>query len=288
MCKKTVSKTCCQCGKLIHVQKHRQNSQRFCDKICYTKWQLTKKNPQNTRKTIICETCRKIVDNVPNYLNKRFCGRKCANVFIAKTNIKEEKFTRKKECVYCKDEYIVWNYRKESKFCSKRCYDQYRNEEILCPTCKKTFRFPKYEKRKYCSEKCAAQGMDKRRSKFSISVRDFLKKTYKEHIEEEKCVRVNGNKYFLDFIIKGNINIECDGTYWHCDSHIYDPQYYHTKIKKTAQEIWDADQTRDENLNQIGYVIIRLKEWKWMYEQKKLFETLKGAIDEISKDKINS
>ena len=310
--------TCIQCG--VEFIKRKSNEVKFCCKECYKKHKLDPKNKnlyiQKPREIVKCQTCNKefksrgdaskfccincyneslpkkkevICENcqktfiVNNGKRNRFCSMKCSGEFVSKNYIPDINLI-KKECLNCKKEYEVHNYRVETtKFCSTFCYDNFRRDFKICPTCKKEFSAPKYENRKYCSEQCASRGVDKRKSKLSISVLNFLKK-YKFNIVEELFIREGNKKIFADFTIDDKLIIECYGDYWHCNPVFFNRDYFHKKILKTAEDIWQFDEKRVSLLKQKGYKVIIIWEDDWnrnCNDEKYLEELLKQIKNEI-------
>ena len=187
------------------------------------------------------------------------------------------------KCKCCGKEYWVHEYRKETtSFCSMECFDNYRREVVKCQTCGKEKVYPKWEKRKYCSSSCAAKGYIKRKSKFFVDVYKYLEKILDFNLEPEKYFRFENRGIFIDILINSNIAIECNGDYWHCNPIVYSPEYYHTKIRKTAKQIWESDDYRNNLLRKNGYPVIVLWEKDWN-EDKDFFKKLKEKIDEIRK-----
>ena len=61
-------------------------------------------------------------------------------------------------------------------------------------------------------------------------------------------------RHQIDFVNYGTKQIvEIFGDYWHCNPAKYASDYYHSQIKKTAQEIWDKDFVRLEKFRGYGY-----------------------------------
>jgi len=103
---------CEVCGNpfVSHREKSRKQS-RFCSWACRIK---------SKDKHITCLECG-IVFRVPASIKKRFCSRKCANVYNHKNKpSKKSIFT----CDWCKKEFTEWTYRKP-KFCSNKCKSEY-------------------------------------------------------------------------------------------------------------------------------------------------------------------
>lgn len=256
---KKIIKKCEFCEKEYSVYKHRKNSSRFCSKKCYSDSQLTELNKQRKRKKINCLFCKKEFELI-NYSKQKYCSISCASSH--KNIINHPKNNRIiKKCLYCDKEYMVFKYRtKSSKFCSIKCHNEYRENNITCPSCNNVFKSPKYENRKYCSESCSCKGIEKRKSNFFNDIKKFITKHYQ--IEDEYLIKNENFKYWVDIKIKNNI-IECYGDYWHCNPVRYNENYYHTKIRKTAKEIWERDKIRELNLKSLNYNFIYIWEYDW-------------------------
>ena len=57
------------------------------------------------------------------------------------------------------------------------------------------------------------------------------------------------HEYICDIFIKDlNLIIEYNGDYWHCNPKKYEPDYIHPHKKKKAEEIWNDDKVRIDNL----------------------------------------
>jgi hypothetical protein len=80
---------------------------------------------------------------------------------------------------------------------------------------------------------------------------------------------------FPDILINNNIIIECYGDYWHCNPDIFNSNYYHKQIRKTAKEIWLIDKERVNILVNNGYNVIII--WENDYKTKKI------TLNEIKK-----
>ena len=62
------------------------------------------------------------------------------------------------------------------------------------------------------------------------------------------------HEYICDIFIKDlNLIIEYNGDYWHCNPKKYEPDYIHPHKKKKAEEIWNDDKVRIDNLKKYGY-----------------------------------
>jgi hypothetical protein len=275
---KKILKKCEFCEKEYWVYKNRENTSRFCSKKCYNNSQLTKLNVQRKRKKINCLFCNKEIE-IHNYEKHKYCSIKCFAIHQNIINPKKDNRIIKK-CICCDKNYKVFKYRSESsKFCSVKCHDEYRENHIMCPSCNNVFKSPKYENRKYCSESCSCKGVKKRKSLFSEEIKEFVKKYYQ--IEDEYPIKNKNFKYWVDIKINSKI-IECYGDYWHCNPLKYNENYYHTKIRKTAKEIWDYDNRRESNIKSLNYNFIYIWEYDWNNNK----EIIMAAILKFLRDEI--
>lgn len=60
-----------------------------------------------------------------------------------------------------------------------------------------------------------------------------------------------------------NSIVECFGDYWHCNPNKYSATYFHTRKNMTAQQIWDLDKKRIEDLQNKGYHVLVVWEKDW-------------------------
>ncbi len=269
----------CQICKKEFIPCH--SNSKFCSQICSGK-------SHDKKRLIKCLNCGK-EKLILNYLKQKFCSIECGGIYrkIHKTSKPANKIETK--CVCCGKKFLTWPYRKKTiKFCSVECHDNYRRVKITCPTCKKQFISPKWEKRKYCSEQCSSLGVDKRKSNFSVDVKRFLDKNFSKHkIVSETLFKDKNKKTFSDFFfIDFGLVIECDGTYWHCDKFVYDSNYYNSRVKKYAHEIWKEDTEKDLFIASFGCIVIRLREYEWSKNTDMFFKTLEENLNEIFKSEI--
>lgn len=86
------------------------------------------------------------------------------------------------------------------------------------------------------------------------------------------------NKTSYDIKID-KILLEINGDYWHCNPLIYNENYMHPHIKKSASEIWLKDYYKKTNAEKYGYKVIYI----WEYEIKNT-----QNLNELVLSKINS
>ena len=90
-------------------------------------------------------------------------------------------------------------------------------------------------------------------------------------------IKLENRTFFPDIVIDKTI-IECYGDYWHCNPEKYDENYKHTKINKTAKEIWETDVKRKNILENAGYKYLVVWEKEWNTDKE---NTLKKIINEL-------
>lgn len=287
---------CSVCNNLISLAlKYIQKSKTkrfFCSNQCKSKWHSSYNNPRKKPAVIkICQNCNKNFETsvcIEKRSSPKFCCFECFKQSPLSKRKKlpdSQKNKVNKVCLNCSNNFVVWNYRKNAKFCSVQCRQDYYREEIKCPTCSNVFKIARYRNKKYCSEHCAIKGVDKRKSKFSIEVGLFLKTCVNENFDSEVLIKTKDAKFTVDFCHK-NIIIECCGDYWHCNPKIYSANYFHQNIKKPAQEIWDHEKKRKEKLEKLGYNLYFIWEKDWKENQDKIKKEVLNFY-EIHKDKQN-
>ena len=82
----------------------------------------------------------------------------------------------------------------------------------------------------------------------------------KEKLLENLLIGYHPNKrvgvYKPDYLNEKTKHIiEVYGDYWHCNPNIFSPDFYHSRLKKTAEEKWQADTQRKEYLESLGYSV---------------------------------
>jgi very-short-patch-repair endonuclease len=88
------------------------------------------------------------------------------------------------------------------------------------------------------------------------------------------------SKYTVDIFIPSlNLIIEIYGDYWHCNPLYWSENEYHKNMKCTAKKKWERDQSRIEQLKNLGYKVLII----WESSLKKNDFNLKETIDESCK-----
>ena len=255
---------------------------KYCSDECKQIYKLNKS--KYSQKTTRCKFCDNIFINKSQNNNQQFCSKKCYWDFrnnnkdiIIQKNQKDNKI--KKSCVHCNKEFYVFKYRELSaQYCSKKCHYDSNRTQTICKTCGCNIATPNHLNVQYCSLDCASKGNKKRKTKLSKFVGNILNKHF-ACITEEYLIRSDTRSIWCDYMLNNHIVIECNGDYWHCNPNFYTPTYYHTKIKKTAQEIWDYDETRKKFIESNGYIAIFI--WEDEIKQHNFEEILLTKIKDI-------
>lgn len=73
--------------------------------------------------------------------------------------------------------------------------------------------------------------------------------------------------YSYDYVlVNKKIVLEYNGTYWHCDPRIYQPDFWHSKKKKFAYQIWEKDEKKKQIAQKAGYVYLAI----WEYDLQRM------------------
>ena len=87
-------------------------------------------------------------------------------------------------------------------------------------------------------------------------------------------------RYVVDiFVPSENLVIEVFGDYWHCNPINWSSTEYNKTLHMTAQEKWEKDKIRTENIQSQGYNVVVL----WENEIKKNNFNIKEALNESNK-----
>lgn len=279
---------CHWCGIEFDVGSSRPNA-KYCSRVCYTHAQNSEQNIQRVRKKIVCLNCGKEKE-IANYVTQRFCSTKCFGEYESTMGVRRERRIKLSEvagttskflrCLNCGKEFRVFNYRKNTAtFCSSKCYDDYRRDFLVCPSCKNLFVVGKWEQRKYCSQSCAVKGMGKRKSRFFLSVFNHIYQHFDVDLKYEYVIKTSERKVYTDLLINNILIVECYGDYWHCNPLIYDASYYHSKIRKTAKDIWEYDEIRKLWLESQSYQVLVLWENDWVYRSHEVLTLIRDTIE---------
>jgi G:T-mismatch repair DNA endonuclease (very short patch repair protein) len=99
------------------------------------------------------------------------------------------------------------------------------------------------------------------------SPRSMKEKTLESVLVDYK-INAKIGKYKPDYVNENTKHIvEVYGDYWHCNPDIYEEDFYHPQLKKTAKEKWQLDFERQRYLESLGYSVTiiwesKLKDYK--------------------------
>jgi len=251
----------------------------FCCRECNQKHRYEKEHSSLTcafcGKTFVC------TNTEAEY--KKFCSVKCSGQAHKKEEHERYKTTISCTCEVCKKIFDVWAYRgkgRKVRFCSRKCKHEAGRITINCKGCGQLFITTKWEYNqnspgKYCSF-CRESFYKNSTSFFEEEVKEELSK--KLTIDTRKVVEVNKKKKIYPDITIGDVIVECQGDYWHCNPKKFSADYIHLRYNKTAKEIWEKDEKRKEALLKKGFKVIFLWEDDWVNNKE---ETLNNLLKEI-------
>ena len=118
---------------------------------------------------------------------------------------------------------------------------------------------------------------------FFTELSKFIKnKKYIYTNKNEYWINDNNKIYFFDFFfLKTKKIIEFHGDFWHCNPKLYNYSYFHPKLKKTAQEIWNQQEIKNNIAKNMGFEVLEI----WEYDITHNFDKfLKIAINFIGEN----
>lgn len=248
------TKECLTCRKLF------TGRGKFCTDECRRTHGLTDLTSKEVR---ICENCGKEFA-APMYTATKYCSRTCnaqhkiATKVLCKPEGQQKKVTL--VCKQCGKDYVVWNYRHDSKFCSQACRrDSKPRANLVCKFCGKSFtvEYALRDVQKFCGKECAKQQAQVHRNAYSkaeLEIKYYLES--RGYAVESELKVPHSKGYYVPDIVIGSKIIEYYGTFWHCDPVVYPPHYYNKAISMTAQQKWDFDSSRIATMQEAGYTIL--------------------------------
>lgn len=162
-----------------------------------------------------------------------------------------------KNCLFCNKKFRVIPASFDVKrFCSNNCYYRYKVNAIK----NKTLDGIKYLND--CSKGGILSHPGWKNSKPELKVKSILNQNNIKFIHQYQIKLDNGKHAMVDFLIDNNIVLQVDGNYWHCNPEKFNAEYYHTKIKKFAKDIWKKDKLENKELTKRGFIVKRIWEDK--------------------------
>lgn len=107
------------------------------------------------------------------------------------------------------------------------------------------------------------------------------KSFHKTSEKGQKIIVVSRNKFYkLDYYnSEYNLVVEVLGDYWHCNPAIYNHDFYHKNIQKTACDIWEDDKKRkNEIINILGCMYIEIWEKDWKLNKDSILSYIKSLL----------
>lgn len=240
---------CDHCNSILEVRTDSKNVHHFCNKECRRLFQLSAKNPQRKRKPRICKICNKEFE-VANYSTQKYCSSKCYGRHLS-TIPKESPKKIKKVCQTCSTEYEVWAYRKDSRFCSRKCKYDAGRKTISCLNCGNKVVLPRYLDRRFCSVECVRQYSG------PTAAESFVYNFLLDYFDASQIVsQVRISNFTVDFLVNDMHIVEVYGDYWHGSPSMFSINYMNSQVKLSRVEINNRDRSRVEFLTSLGYNVI--------------------------------
>jgi len=185
-----------------------------------------------------------------NTLSKHtFCSKECFTNF----ELKNRNETR--ICKECGKEFNCW-ISSTRKFCSRPCYDKWQNnrEKRECAWCDNVFIAGENSTQLYCCKRCALASTGE--TNIEKLMREELERRHIKFKQYEKI-----GTFYVDFLLKGKIIIECDGIHWH-----------------TMPEVIERDKRKNKYLKDNKYKLYR-------FTDKEILSDVKGCFKKIKEMK---
>ena len=115
----------------------------------------------------------------------------------------------------------------------------------------------------------------------SIIAKEFFKRLISKAKIRKYQFEYQLGRYSFDFRY-GNVFIEFNGDYRHCNPKIYQPNFYNKVNKKTAYEIWSRDKRKLNLATKKGYKVITIWESDFNQDPEKTIQKCIEFINENS------
>jgi len=197
--------TCKFCNKEIQKYPYQIRKNNFCNRNCQLSYYIKIRSNIVNKCNVTCEFCGKNFHKKPSAINnKNFCNIECRK----KYNIENNRIVL--YCYQCNKKFSVIKSRINSKFCSKKCMDDYQKRFYLyttCSYCNKSITVDKttqkYNKtgKFYCSNKCVSnnqKGYNNPKYKGIVDISSNLRYFYEKNQRpiifakyKKKCIICN-------------------------------------------------------------------------------------------------
>jgi len=149
--------------------------------------------------------------------------------------------------------------------------------EKLCDFCKTHF-LRVHHSQKFCSIECKVKHRTVSKPQQALFNELSFLCPYND-FQLEKFVKCKDSGYHADIISESKkIIIELHGDYWHCNPNKYESDFFHHKKKKTAKEIWEFDNLRKKQLEELGYNVFVVWASDYSKTQNKVLDDLKNNV----------
>lgn len=288
-------KNCIICFKEFIVDK-KQTTKKTCSNECREKHNKIRKieNIQKHLETFNCVYCNKIVTRYRK--RNGFCSRSCASKkyiedgtydnwrlrIQAKSGI-YKKCTVCETQIYCEPSEIDNKKLCDSKKCRKEHMSKYMKEHNPMLGKKENIGVRnKVENtllEKYGVKNAFALAKHVNLSKPQKELIEYLKNNTNYTIYYDFSIYTKNEKLYKADILLKEINqiIEFNGTYWHADPRFYNEDYFIKRKQKTSKQIWQEDQKRLKDLEEMGYKVKVIWEYDYiMNKENVLMELIDG------------
>lgn len=276
---------CKFCETILHLPKWQASSKICCSIECNSNFIKSQK-----RKKIICKTCE-LPFIVKGYMENitKYCSKSCFN----KRKDKVKKSITKKivlNCKTCDNSYEVWNYRKDSVFCSRECKHNFGRYFGICRRCNIGFHEEKNVVnfnliRKFYCKDCIKYIPSCHNSGFQLDVYNNISETFiNVDIIYNSHIKFKNRIFWPDLILNKNLILECQGDYYHCNPDFYAGDYLNVKRDMYAHEVWKKDLERKKFLNDNGYMVYYIWENDWKRKKDFIIEEIRKYIYGVQKN----
>ena len=227
-----------------------------------------------------CPICGKMFKTDKRH-NRVTCSTKCQSVYVASPTLKRKTYNATKNALIKK--YGVDHPSKMSnhvQMVKLAKLKKYGNPNYVNPEKAKRTKQQRYGSSLYnntektketCLKKYGATCVfhsDHCPKAVGIRISKFQRSVYEQTLV--KCPDALIEHYLTDanhsvdiYVPSERKIVECYGDYWHCNPKKYNADYYNKMVKKTAQEIWDRDEMRLNQLHSFGYIVEVVWESDW-------------------------
>lgn len=95
---------------------------------------------------------------------------------------------------------------------------------------------------------------------------------------------ISGSKFYLYDVVVNDpfkLCIEFHGDYWHCNPKKYKPDYYHSQMRMTSQEVWDKDKVKQNVIETQGYKYHVVWETDWSKNKDQCISEIEEIIQQL-------